>query len=113
MPASNSFGTAPTFCSGWNRVVPIVEKPGQHRETLSSITRVLGDGGESIRDEVCSARKLKLYAGSNTCEGYEGEKQMGSSPVSDGAGTLNGNGHRAERLSSGWPRRNRRARHEL
>ena len=81
---------------GMDRVVPVIEKPGQYSDTFGSITRVLRDTGESVTDEVILNTKLKLYAGVEYLRGFEGDKQMVFFSGLGGAGTLNGGGYRPD-----------------
>ena len=79
-----------------DRLVPVVEKPGQYQETFGSISKTLGDCGESIRDEVLLSTKLKFYAGVEYLRSLEGEKQMVFFSGLDGAGTLGGSAYRPD-----------------
>ncbi len=58
------------------RVVPVVEKPGQHQETLSEVLKGLRDSGDEPRDEVLLSTRLKLYAGIEYLRYVDGEKHM-------------------------------------
>lgn len=71
-----------------DRVTPIVEKPGQYQETFGSITKILRDSGESMRDEVLMSTKLKYYAGVEYLRPIEGDKQMVFFSGLGGGGTL-------------------------
>ena len=81
---------------GMDRVIPIVEKPGQYQETFGSITKTLRDYGEPVRDEVLLSTKLKLYAGVEYLRGFEGDKQMVFFAGLEGAGTLGGSSYRPD-----------------
>ena len=94
MPTSNFIRNTADLLLGMDRVVPIVEKPGQYQETFGSITKVLRDTGESVNDEVLMSTKLKLYAGVEYLRGFEGDKQMVFFSGLDGAGTLGSSSYR-------------------
>jgi VWFA-related protein len=81
---------------GMDRMVPVVEKPGQHQETFGSITKTLRDAGEPVTDEVLLSTKLKLYAGVEYLRGLEGDKQMVFFSGLDGGGTLAGSSYRPD-----------------
>ena len=94
MPTSNFIRNTADLLLGMDRVVPIVEKPGQYQETFGSITKVLRDTGESVNDEVLMSTKLKLYAGVEYLRGFEGDKQMVFFSGLEGAGTLGSSAYR-------------------
>ncbi len=81
---------------GMDRVVPVVEKPGQHQETFGSITKTLRDSGESMTDEVLLSTKLKFYAGVEYLRRFEGEKQMVFFSGIEGGGTLGDSAYRPD-----------------
>ncbi len=96
-PAASAFlrNTADLLI-GMDRVVPVVEKPGQHQETFGGITRTLRDSGEAVTDEVLLSTKLKFYAGVEYLRRFEGEKHMVFFSGLDGAGTLGGSAYRPD-----------------
>ena len=59
-----------------DRVVPVVERPGQYSDTFGSITKTLRDHGEPVTDEVLLSTKLKLYAGVEYLRPIDGDKHM-------------------------------------
>jgi VWFA-related protein len=79
---------------GMDRLVPVVERPGQHHESFGNIAQILGDTGESLTDEVLLNTKLKLYAGVEYLRGLEGDKQMVFFSGLAGGGTLAGSSYR-------------------
>ena len=81
---------------GMDRVVPVVEKPGQHQETFGSITKTLRDSGEPMTDEVLLSTKLKFYAGVEYLRRFEGEKQMVFFSGIEGGGTLGDSAYRPD-----------------
>lgn len=81
---------------GMDRVVPVKEKAGKHSETFDSITRVLRDTGESVRDEVLRSTRLKFYAGVEYLRAIDGDKQMVFFSGISGAGTLGGSAYRPD-----------------
>jgi VWFA-related protein len=95
-PASAFIRDTAHLLLGMDRVVPVVEKPGQHQETFGSITRTLRDSGEPMTDEVLMSTKLKLYAGVEYLRGFEGDRQMVFFSGLEGAGTLGGSSYRPD-----------------
>jgi VWFA-related protein len=95
-PESSFIRNTADLLLGMDRVVPVIEKPGQHQETFGSITKILGDSGESVTDEVLLNTKLKLYAGVEYLRGFDGEKQMVFFSGLGGAGTLGGSAYRPD-----------------
>lgn len=79
---------------GMDRVVPVVEKPGQYSETFGSINKELGDMGENLVDEVLLSTKLKLYAGVEYLRPFEGEKHMIFFSGHEGGGIRAGSSYR-------------------
>ena len=71
-----------------DRVVPVVERPGQYSDTFGSITKTLRDHGEPVTDEVLLSTKLKLYAGVEYLRPIDGDKHMVFFSGLDGGGTL-------------------------
>ena len=61
------------FLLAMDRVVPVVENPGQHSDTFGGISKVLRDTGEEMTTEVLRNTKLKLYAGVELLRGFEGD----------------------------------------
>jgi VWFA-related protein len=101
-PAGTAPGASPFLRStadlliAMDRVVPVVEKPGQYQETFGSINEVLSYNGESLTDEVLLSTKLKLYAGVEYLRPFEGEKHMVFFSGLEGAGTLGGSSYRPD-----------------
>jgi hypothetical protein len=95
-PASPFIRNTADLLLGMDRVVPVVEKPGQHQETFGSITKILRGSGEAMTDEVLLNTKLKLYAGVEYLRGFEGDKQMVFFSGLAGAGTLGGSAYRPD-----------------
>ena len=95
-PASAFIRNSADLLLGMDRVVPVIEKPGQFSDTFGSITKVLGDSGWSLRDEVLRNTKLKLYAGVEYLRAFEGDKQMVFFSGLEGAGNLGGSTYRPD-----------------
>ncbi|HEX5071059.1 MAG TPA: VWA domain-containing protein [Vicinamibacterales bacterium] len=88
-PASATFlrNTADLLL-GMDRVVPVVEKPGQHQETFGFLNRLLDESGDAMNDEVLLSTKLKLYAGVEYLRRFDGEKHMVFFSGLEGRGSL-------------------------
>lgn len=79
---------------GMDRVVPVVEKPGQYQETFGSINQELRDHGEPVTDEVLLNSKLKFYAGVEYLRQIDGDKQILFFGGLEGGGTLGSSSRR-------------------
>lgn len=79
-----------------DRVVPVVEKPGQFSDTFGSISKTLRDTGEPITDEVLRSTKLKFYAGVEYLRPIDGDKRMIFFSGLEGGGTLAGGDYRPD-----------------
>jgi hypothetical protein len=73
-----------------DRVVPVVEKPGQYSWTFGSINKILRDYGEPVNDEVLLNTKLKFYAGVEYLRPIEGDKHILFFSGLSGGGALAG-----------------------
>jgi len=96
-PASSTFlrSTVDLLIS-MDRVIPVVEKPGQYQETFGNITKELRESGEGLVDEVLLNTKLKLYAGVEYLRAFEGEKHMVFFSGLGGGGTLGSSPYRPD-----------------
>jgi VWFA-related protein len=79
-----------------DRVIPVVEKPGQYQETFGSLNKELRNSGENLLDEVLLNTKLKLYAGVEYLRAFEGEKHMVFFAGLEGGGTLGSSPYRPD-----------------
>jgi VWFA-related protein len=61
---------------GMDRVVPVVEKAGQHQERLADILQDSKDSGNELSDRVLLSSRLKLYAGVEYLRYIDGDKHM-------------------------------------
>ena len=95
-PASTFIRNTSDLLLAMDRVVPVVENPGQHSDTFGGISKVLRDTGEEMTTEVLRNTKLKLYAGVELLRGFEGDKQIVLLSGLSGAGTLGGSQYRAD-----------------
>lgn len=61
---------------GMDRVLQVVDKPGQRQETFAEIAQAAREQGDELRDNVLLSSRLKMYAGIEYLRYLEGEKHM-------------------------------------